>query len=107
MILVFGRTGQVGIELQTYQDVRALGREEVDLSDPNACVEAIKYNQPKAVINAAAYTAVDKAEVEEELACTVNGAAPGAMANACAELDIPLVHISTTMCFLERVQRHG
>tara|TARA_B110000008_G_scaffold269980_1_gene299761 strand:- start:1111 stop:1968 length:858 start_codon:yes stop_codon:yes gene_type:complete len=99
MILVFGKTGQVAIELQTYLDVRALGREEVDLSDPTACLEAIKYHQPRAVINAAAYTAVDKAEVEEELACRVNGAAPGAMANACAELDIPLVHISTDYVF--------
>jgi len=93
MILVFGRTGQVATELQTYQDVRALGREEVDLSDPNACIEAIKYHQPRAVINAAAYTAVDKAEVQEELACIVNGATPGAMANACAELDITRAHL--------------
>ena len=99
MILVFGKTGQVAIELQTYQDVRALGRDEVDLSDPNACIEAIKYHQPRAVINAAAYTAVDKAEVEEELASIVNGDAPGAMANACAERNIPLVHISTDYVF--------
>jgi dTDP-4-dehydrorhamnose reductase len=51
------------------------------------------------VINAAAYTAVDKAEEEEDLATTINGAAPAAMAETCADLGIPFVHISTDYVF--------
>ena len=99
MILVFGKTGQVATELQSHKDVIALGRDQADLSVPTMCTEAIKRYQPRAVINAAAYTAVDKAESEENLANTINGEAPGAMASACAELDIPLVHISTDYVF--------
>lgn len=99
MILAFGKTGQVAIELQRIGDVTALGREDVDLLDPQACKDAIKHHSPKAVINAAAYTAVDKAENEEALGTIVNGDAPTAMAQACSELGIPLVHISTDYVF--------
>lgn len=99
MILVFGKTGQVAIELQSHKDVIALGRDEADLSNPKSCVEAIRRFKPGAVVNAAAYTAVDKAESEENLANTINGDAPGAMASACAEQGIPLVHISTDYVF--------
>ena len=99
MILVFGKTGQVATELQSYKDVIALGRDQADLSVPTMCTEAIQRYKPRAVINAAAYTAVDKAQSEENLAHTINGDAPGAMARTCAELDIPLVHISTDYVF--------
>ena len=99
MILVFGKTGQVATELQRFSGVVALGRDEVDLSDPAACAAAIREHAPKAVINAAAYTAVDKAQDEEHLATIINGNAPTAMAKACAALDIPLVHISTDYVF--------
>ena len=99
MILVFGKTGQVATELQRVSGVMALGREDFDLSDPAACAAAIREHAPKAVINAAAYTAVDKAEDEEHLATVINGDAPTAMAKACAELGIPLVHISTDYVF--------
>ena len=99
MILVFGKTGQVATELQSHKDVIAIGRNEADLSNPTKCAEAIRHYKPRAVINAAAYTAVDKAESEEGLANTINGEAPSAMASACAELDIPLVHISTDYVF--------
>jgi dTDP-4-dehydrorhamnose reductase len=99
MILVFGKTGQVATELQRQADVTALGRDEADLSDPDACAAAIHAAAPQAVINAAAYTAVDRAEDEEPLATRVNGDAPGAMARACAELDIPFVHVSTDYVF--------
>lgn len=95
MILVFGKTGQVAMELQRQARVVALGREDADLSNPASCAEAIVARAPSAVINAAAYTAVDKAEDEEALATTVNGEAPAAMAQACADLGIPFVHIST------------
>lgn len=99
MILVFGKTGQVATELQRLGDITALGRKDVDLSDPQACVGAIIHHAPKAVINAAAYTAVDKAEEEEANATVINGDAPTAMAKACAALGIPLVHISTDYVF--------
>ena len=99
MILVFGKTGQVATELQSYKDVIASGRDQVDLSVPTTCTEAIQRYKPRAVINAAAYTAVDKAESEEGLANTINGEAPGSMASACAELNIPLVHLSTDYVF--------
>ena len=99
MILVFGKTGQVAIELQRLSGVTALGRDDVDLSAPSACAAAIREHSPKAVINAAAYTAVDRAEDEEHLATAINGDAPAAMAKACAELGIPLVHISTDYVF--------
>ncbi|MFZ7094097.1 dTDP-4-dehydrorhamnose reductase [Primorskyibacter sp. 2E233] len=98
-VLVFGKTGQVATELQHLGKVTALGRDQADLSDPAACAEAIRAAAPGAVINAAAYTAVDKAEEEEALATTINGAAPTAMAQACAALDIPFVQISTDYVF--------
>ena len=77
----------------------ALGREKVDLRDPQACADAIRHHEPDAVINAAAYTAVDLAEDEEVFATVINGDAPTAMAKACAELGIPFVHISTDYVF--------
>ncbi|OOY14762.1 dTDP-4-dehydrorhamnose reductase [Thioclava sp. DLFJ4-1] len=100
MILVFGQTGQVAQELQRLApDAVFLGRNRVDLSDPDAAAQAIREAKPEAVINAAAYTAVDKAEEEEALAQTVNGDAPAAMAEACRDLGIPFVHISTDYVF--------
>lgn len=99
MILVFGRTGQVATELQHSGDVLALGRDQADLSDPVACAQRIRALAPRAVINAAAYTAVDKAEEDEELATIINGDTPTAIAQACAEMKIPLVHISSDYVF--------
>lgn len=98
-ILVFGKTGQVSRELSLFDDVHCVGREEADLSDPQACAQLILDGSYDAVINAAAYTAVDKAEDDEEVAGLVNGAAPGAMAEACAQKKIPFVHISTDYVF--------
>ena len=99
-ILVFGQTGQVAHELQrTVKGATYLGRAQVDLSDPEACATAIAAHAPRAVINAAAYTAVDRAEEEEDFATVINGEAPAAMARACAALGIPLVHISTDYVF--------
>jgi len=98
-LLVFGRTGQVARELQHLAPVPALGRDAADLAQPGACAAAIQAHRPRAVINAAAYTAVDRAEEEEDLATAINGAAPAEMAMACAALNIPLVHISTDYVF--------
>lgn len=99
-LLVFGSTGQVATELKRLvPDATFLGRDRADLTDPAACAAAIRAQAPSAVINAAAWTAVDKAEAEEDMAAVVNGAAPTAMARACAEMGIPLVHISTDYVF--------
>jgi dTDP-4-dehydrorhamnose reductase len=99
MILVFGKTGQVATELQRLGSVVALGRDQADLANPAACADAIRTHAPQAVINAAAYTAVDKAEEEEAVASVINGDAPTAMARVCVELGIPLIHISTDYVF--------
>ncbi|NIJ41646.1 dTDP-4-dehydrorhamnose reductase [Parvibaculum indicum] len=98
-VLVFGRTGQVARELQHLAPVLALGRDAADLAQPGACAAAIYAHHPRAVINAAAYTAVDRAEGEEGLATTINGTAPAEIAAACAALNVPLVHISTDYVF--------
>lgn len=98
-ILVFGQTGQVAREMQAQADVLALGRDQADLSDPALCAEAIRRAKPDVVINAAAYTAVDRAEQEEALATVVNGESPGAMARVCADLGIPFLHVSTDYVF--------
>ena len=71
----------------------------INLSNPSSCYDAIKIHKPKAVINAAAYTNVDKAETEEEIATIINGNSPKVMAQACATLNIPLVHLSTDYVF--------
>lgn len=102
-VLVFGRTGQVATELQRragrHVAITALGRDKADLADPAQCATAITGSRADAVINAAAYTAVDKAETEETLALRINAEAPGAMATACAAMDIPFVHLSTDYVF--------
>ena len=104
MILVFGRTGQVAREIARAAEaegapVRCLGREEADLADPEACARLVEGARAEAVINAAAYTAVDRAEDEEALATAINGEAPAAMARACAARGLPFVHVSTDYVF--------
>jgi dTDP-4-dehydrorhamnose reductase (EC 1.1.1.133) len=99
-ILVFGSTGQVATELRAQEPGAIfLGRDRADLTDPDACAAVIREIHPDAVINAAAWTAVDRAEAEEEAATLVNGAAPAAMARAAAELGVPFVQISTDYVF--------
>ena len=99
-LLVFGKTGQVARELaRIAPDAHFAGRDAADLTDPAACAALIGARAPRAVINAAAYTAVDRAETDVDTARAVNAAAPGAMATACARLGIPFVHISTDYVF--------
>lgn len=99
-ILVFGQSGQVAAELaRIIPNARFLARADADLSEPDSCVQAIRAAQPAAVINAAAWTAVDAAETEADAAQVINADAPGAMARACAELGVPFVHISTDYVF--------
>lgn len=99
MILVFGKSGQVARELQKFKHAFLLDRTHADLTKPEVCRSAISYFKPSAVINAAAFTSVDGAEKEAELADLTNGEAPGAMAQACAELQVPMVQISTDYVF--------
>jgi dTDP-4-dehydrorhamnose reductase len=80
--------------------IRALSRAEADLADPEACAAVIAAAGPlDAVINAAAYTAVDQAEADEAAALVINAEAPGAMARACARRGVPFLHISTDYVF--------
>jgi len=102
-LLVFGQTGQVATELKRAVpkdwDALFLGRDEADLEYPAQCAAAIHNAMPDAVINAAAYTAVDKAEDDDELAFRINAETPGAMAEAANGLGIPFLHISTDYVF--------
>ncbi len=103
-ILVFGCSGQVAREIAQLADELILpfvflGRQDADLSCPDKCGEVILTRKPTAVINAAAWTAVDAAETSEAEASVVNGEAPGAMARACAKLSIPFLHISSDYVF--------
>lgn len=102
-VLVFGKTGQVARELARRVPVGVeavfLGRDQADLADPEACAAAVAGFDGDVVINAAAWTAVDKAEAEEAAALVVNGDAPGAMARAAAVKGLPFLHISTDYVF--------
>jgi dTDP-4-dehydrorhamnose reductase len=101
MILVFGKTGQVAREIARHAGPREMvfvDRSEADLTNPGAVQAAIAVHNPQAVINAAAYTAVDRAEDDPD-AMLINGRSVGAMASMCATLDIPLVHLSTDYVF--------
>ena len=102
-LLIFGQTGQVARELARALpqgwEADFLGRGRADLSDPDACAATVAASDAQAVINAAAYTAVDRAEEEEPLANIVNGAAPAAMAVAAAARNLPFVHLSTDYVF--------
>ena len=102
-IIVFGYSGQVATELRALDSddiqITALSRTDADLTDPAACAAAINAHAADAVINAAAYTAVDKAESDAETAQVINADAPAAMAHVCAARDIPFVSISTDYVF--------
>jgi dTDP-4-dehydrorhamnose reductase len=102
-VLVFGRTGQLATELaracpQGWQ-MTCLGRDTADLADPAACAAAVARAEADVVVNAAAWTAVDRAEAEEDRARTVNAEAPGAMARAAAARGLPFLHVSTDYVF--------
>lgn len=101
-ILISGHTGQVARELQralSEHELISLDRHAFDLAQPTSLRRTILHEQPDLLINAAAHTAVDQAEQEQALAFTINAEAPGAMAAACAELSIPLIHYSTDYVF--------
>ncbi len=102
-ILLTGKSGQVGAELVValapLGDVIACDRNTLDLADPAAIVATVRDIRPAIIVNAAAYTAVDRAESEPALAMAVNGAAPGILADEALRLDAMLVHYSTDYVF--------
>ncbi|HVY85329.1 MAG TPA: dTDP-4-dehydrorhamnose reductase [Caulobacterales bacterium] len=102
-VLVFGKSGQLAQALAECAgddvSIVALGRGACDLTQTSAIAMAIADAAPDAVINAAAYTAVDKAESEPEAAEALNALAPAAMAAACAARGVPFVHVSTDYVF--------
>jgi dTDP-4-dehydrorhamnose reductase len=102
-LLVFGKSGQVARELARRCPDGAtlcfLDRAQADLLKPESCHRAIADADVDVVINAAAWTAVDKAETEEAAATMVNGTAPGVMASACADRNLPFLHLSTDYVF--------
>src|SRR5665811_554588 len=101
--LVTGASGQVGWELSRslmpLGDVVALDHRQCDLSQPELLPSLIRSIKPDVIVNAAAYTAVDKAEQEEKLATTVNGTAVGVLAEESRKTGILLVHYSTDYVF--------
>ena len=102
-ILSIGTTGQVGSELQQtlpkLGEVVALNRSELDLSDRQQIQRQISNNKPDVIVNAAAYTAVDKSETEPELAMAINAHAPKAIALAARDIGAKVLHISTDYVF--------
>ena len=102
-ILITGANGQVGWELQRtlapLGEIVALGREALDLANADAIRHSVRQIAPDLIVNAAAYTAVDKAEEERELAHAVNGIAPGVLAEEAKLLNAALVHYSTDYVF--------
>lgn len=103
-ILVAGRDGQVGSALNACGSdhgvtIIALSRRELDITDEASIAAAMKKHEPDVVINAAAYTAVDRAEEEQGAAYAVNRDGAAYLAAACAESDIPFLHISTDFVF--------
>jgi dTDP-4-dehydrorhamnose reductase len=103
-LLIFGGRGQLGQELATLcekNDLAAMlcARSECDITDTDRVVSAYKTATPSVVINAAAYTNVDRAEAEPELAFQVNRDGPKVLAEVSAAQKIPLIHVSTDFVF--------
>lgn len=102
-ILLFGRNGQVGWELRRalspLGSVVALDTEDCDLADADAIAGIIRARAPRLIVNAAAYTAVDKAEEEEDAAGRINADAPAVIAAEARRLRAPLIHYSTDYVF--------
>jgi dTDP-4-dehydrorhamnose reductase len=102
-ILLTGKEGQVGFalhkKLASLGEVIATNRDMLDLSNPQAIRAFIDQTQPDIIINPAAYTKVDQAENESELAFQINAVAPQVLADKASELNIPIIHFSTDYVF--------
>ena len=109
-ILVIGRSGQLATELVRWPwpagtRVTALGRPEFDVGERRAVAEAVARTAPSMLINAAAYTAVDRAEAEPDIAMTVNHLGARHLAETAARHQVPLIHVSTDYVFDGRAER--
>src|ERR1051326_2466868 len=102
-LLITGKDGQVGYELQRtlapLGEVIAFSRTDFDLSHPESLREKVRALKPDWIVNAAAYTAADKAEPEEALATVINGDAPGVLADEAKKIGAGFVHFSTDYVF--------
>lgn len=102
-ILVTGKDGQIGWELQRtlapLGEVQAFDRQQLDLLNPDQIIEVVREVKPDIIVNAAAYTAVDKAESEQHLAMSANAVAAGIFAEEAKRLHALLVHYSTDYVF--------
>ncbi|HET9909007.1 MAG TPA: dTDP-4-dehydrorhamnose reductase [Anaerolineales bacterium] len=102
-IVLFGKDGQLGWEFQrilpVLGEVTALGRRDADVSDLNTIEKILGELNPDLIINASAYTEVDKAETQVDLAITVNATAPGVMAEMARKLNAVFIHYSTDYVF--------
>ena len=102
-VLITGANGQAGWELQRalapLGEVLALGHAQLDLANADAIRQVLRHAAPDLIVNAAAYTAVDRAEQEQDLAQAVNGIAPGILAEEAQRLNAALVHYSTDYVF--------
>jgi dTDP-4-dehydrorhamnose reductase len=102
-ILIFGRIGQVGWELRhklaCLGEIVSVEYPEVDFTKPDTLRAVIQAEQPAVIVNSAAYTAVDKAETEPELAMAINGTGPAVLADEAKSLGSLLVHYSTDYVF--------
>lgn len=102
-ILLFGKNGQLGSELRRsllpLGKVHALDKEDLDLTNPESVTAVINNLRPTVIVNASAYTAVDQAENEAELAFQINARAPEVMAQSAREIGAALIHFSTDYVF--------
>ena len=102
-ILITGRNGQLGWELRralsTLGDIVATDRSDLDLANPRSIRDSVRDIKPKIIVNAGAYTAVDRAETDSDLAMAINGQAPGILAEEAEKLGALLVHYSTDYVF--------
>lgn len=102
-ILITGQHGQVSRELQRHLqglgELIVLGRDQLDLANPDQIRQQVRAHRPDLIINAAAHTAVDQAQSEPEVAFAINATAPGVLAEEAKALGIPLIHYSTDYVF--------
>src|SRR5436305_8673764 len=103
-LLIVGANGQLGRELAAEASEQgiatiAVGREELDVTQEEAVQVYVRDARPRAIVNCAAYTAVDQAESDTEAAHAINALGPEHLARACAGLDVPLLHVSTDYVF--------
>jgi len=102
-ILLSGAGGQIGFELAkilpAHGEVSALDRASLDLADPDAIVETVRRLRPNIIVNAAAYTAVDRAETDADRAYAINARAPAVLAEEAKRIGAVMIHYSTDYVF--------